>query len=66
LMTEPEDKNSRSRPLVEHEFALMKLLSQYRFYAIRLFVHLPEKEARLRADIEKFFRTELPDFPFSP
>jgi len=44
----------------------MKILSEYRFYAIRLFVHLPEEDVRLRAAIENFFKKELPDFPFSP
>lgn len=66
LTTEPENPQSKSRPLVEHEFALMKLLSEYRFYAIRLFVHLPEDKPKLRQDIEAYFRAELPDFPFSP
>jgi hypothetical protein len=66
LTSEPEDPDRKSKPLVEHEFALMKLLSENRLYAIRLFVHLPEGENKLRREIEAFFRTALPDFPFSP
>jgi HD superfamily phosphohydrolase len=66
LTTEPDDKDCKSKPLVEHGFALMKLLSEYRFYAIRLFVHLPDGDTKLRTEIESFFKAELPDFPFSP
>lgn len=65
LTTEPDDPESKSKLLVEHDFALMKQLSQSRFYAIRLFVHLPEEKPQLRADIEKFFQDELPNFPFT-
>jgi hypothetical protein len=52
--------------IVEHDFALMKQLSQFRFYAIRLFVHVSNDNPGLRREIEGFFQTELPDFPFSP
>jgi hypothetical protein len=60
LTSEPDDPLRKSKPLVEHEFALMKLL---RLYAIRLFVHLPDDDEAVRSKIEGFFRTELPDFP---
>jgi hypothetical protein len=65
LTSDPEDKNRKSKPLVEHEFALMKILSENRLYAIRLFVHLPEESGELRGKIDTFFKSELPEFPFS-
>jgi hypothetical protein len=66
LTTEPDVDNSKSKLLVEHDFALMKQLSQFRFYAIRVFVHIPNNDAAIRNKIESFFKQELPDFPFSP
>lgn len=66
LSTEPNATQSASKLLVDHDFALMKHLSEYRYYAIRLFVHIPKNDNLLRAKIQEYFRAELPDFPFSP
>jgi hypothetical protein len=43
-----------------------KQLSEFQFYAIRLFVHVPDDVPGMRGTIEEFFRTELRHFPFSP
>ena len=66
LTTEPDDPQSKSKLLVEHDFALISQLSQSRFYAIRVYVHLSDEGLSQRADIERFFKQELPNFPFSP
>jgi hypothetical protein len=57
-----------SKPLIEHDFALMKQLADVRLYAIRLYVHLPEDSinaASLRDAISTKIRADLPHFPFS-
>jgi HD superfamily phosphohydrolase len=56
-----------SRPLNEIESALMRQLSNYRFYAIRLYVHLigaPDEVQTKRNQIQDRIRSGLPNFPF--
>jgi uncharacterized protein len=68
LTTDRIDAQSRSRPLIEHDFALMKQLANVRLYSIRLYVHLPEGHSNpgaLRREISDRIRTDLPNFPFS-
>jgi hypothetical protein len=66
LSTQPRDKASRSVPLVELDYAVMKQMSQSRYYAVRLFVHVPDDGGKLRSEIRSYFQKELPEFPFSP
>jgi uncharacterized protein len=68
LTTDTIDAQSRSRLLIEHDFALMKQLANVRLYSIRLYVHLPEGHTNpgaLRREISDRIRTDLPNFPFS-
>jgi hypothetical protein len=68
LTTPPDHPQSRSRLLVEHDYALAKELSNSNLYAIRLYVHLdgPEDQVRQqREQIVAYIRNDLPDFPFS-
>jgi hypothetical protein len=65
---DPRDENSKSKPLIEHEFALMKQLANVRLYSTRLYVHLPEdcdNKAELRQRISRKIKQDLPYFPFS-
>ena len=66
LTSNPNADPSSSKPLIEHEFALMNQLSQSNLYVIRLYLHLPPEREQLRSQIMKYFRDELPHFPFSP
>ncbi|WP_027581323.1 HD domain-containing protein [Bradyrhizobium sp. Ai1a-2] len=66
MTTSSRDAASKSIPLVELDYAVMKQMSQSRYYAVRLFVHLPEDASSLRNEIRSYFQRELPDFPFSP
>jgi uncharacterized protein len=68
LTTDPGDGNSKSKPLVGCEFALMNHLSNLRLYAVRLYVHLQGDDAEIRAkrqSIEQKIRHDIPYFPFS-
>jgi HD superfamily phosphohydrolase len=68
LTTKKRDQQSKSKPLIEHDFALLKQLANVRLYAMRLYVHLPEDckdQAALRTEITKKIRADLPNFPFS-
>lgn len=68
LTTHPKDSASKSKPLIEHDFALMKQLSDVRLYSIRLYVHLPENcanPAQLRQEITSKIKSDLQFFPFS-
>jgi HD superfamily phosphohydrolase len=67
LTTDPSHQQSKSRLLIEHEFALMKQLSLFNLNAIRLYVHLQgdtESVERQRGEIEQQIHRDLPDFPF--
>jgi HD superfamily phosphohydrolase len=67
LTTDPDDPKCHSTPLVEHDFALMKTLSESRLYAIRLYVHLQGTDAQAREkrkEVERKIRADLPNFPF--
>jgi HD superfamily phosphohydrolase len=69
LTTDSHAANCRSLPLVEHNSALMKQLSNSRLYAIRLYVHIggDAAAARERRDqIAARIRQDLPNFPFEP
>jgi uncharacterized protein len=68
LTSDRRDPQSKSKPLIEHDFALLKQLANVRLYATRLYVHLPEDckdPVALRGEIIKKIRKDLPHFPFS-
>ncbi len=68
LTTDPNDENSHSRLLVDHEYALAKQLSVSNLYMIRVYVHLAGADAeviRKRAEIKAQIHKDLPDFPFT-
>lgn len=68
LTTDPNDENSASRLLVDHEYALAKQLSVSNLYMIRLYVHLDgadDEVKRKRAEIKTQIHSDLPDFPFT-
>ena len=68
LQTDHRDENSKSKPLIEHDFALMKQLANVRLYSTRLYVHLPEdcdNKGELRQRISRKIKEDLPYFPFS-
>jgi HD superfamily phosphohydrolase len=68
LTTDRHDKQSKSKPLIEHDFALLKQLANVRLYATRLYVHLPEDApdpTALRNEVTRKIRADLPHFPFS-
>jgi HD superfamily phosphohydrolase len=68
LTTHQHDAVSKSKPLIEHDFALMKQLANVRLYSMRLYVHLPEDveaPGELRHAITRKIKADLPHFPFS-
>ncbi len=68
LTTSPDDENSDSRLLVEHEYALAKQLSVSNLYMIRVYVHLTgtaEEVNRKREEIKQQINRDLPHFPFT-
>lgn len=67
LTTEPKDPKSKSKPLIEHDFALTKQLSDTGLFCIRLYVHIPldaKSPKELRDAISKEIKDELPDSVF--
>jgi HD superfamily phosphohydrolase len=65
LTTHHHDECSKSKPLIDHDFALMKQLANVRLYSMRLYVHFCKNPAELREAIGKKIRSDLPHFPFS-
>lgn len=64
LTDDPLDPKARSKPLIEFDYALTKQLSNTRFYAVRVYVHLGDDARDLRKKIEQRIRADLPHFPF--
>jgi HD superfamily phosphohydrolase len=68
LTTSPKDAKSQSKPLIDHEFALLRQLANSRLYCIRLYVHLPEdckNPSKLKSEIAAKIKSDLPDFPLT-
>lgn len=59
LQGEPDAVGSTSRPLIDLDPALMKTLSNFKWYALRLYVHLEGQYAKLRSDIEAQLRKDI-------